>query len=190
MQPAIWGSAATVINSKTFTVADYAPNMSTKTVTSGSMWVNGPGAESRVTAESNFFSTVYYSLTGGITINDGNWHHLAITHEPSSVYADDPNLADAAVVATLYVDGVFQGRAGGSWAGMPTEFSYPGVRGDYDWSSTGSGGMTSEVAHLAIHNRALTQLEISSHAALRSLPPSWQGGYLVFDGSNWRQTLI
>lgn len=144
-----------------------------------------------VTVVSDYFGTTYWSINSDTDVCDGNWHHICYTLEDSSVYEDDPNLAGSGVVATLYVDGKLVGKDGGPSAEGPLAFEWPGTAGTWAWTGIGSNVSTkTEVAHLAIYHRALNYNEVAGHAALRALPPSWQGGYLVFDGSKWCQTLI
>jgi len=133
-----------------------------------------------------------WDILGTTNINDGQWHHVAITHESPSKYPDHPEWASKRAVISMWVDGEMQGRLAGDWDNIPLRglrFPY----GSYGYT-LGSGTRAwgnSAVAHLAWYGRALREKEIRHHASFISVPPAFAGGYMGFDGvSQWIGGLV
>jgi hypothetical protein len=134
---------------------------------------------------------VTWEIIGTTNINDGQWHHVAITHESPSEYPDHPEWASEMAVISLWVDGEMQGRVAGAWDYIPLrDIRFP--YGSYGFA-LGSGNRAwgnSAVAHLAWYGRALKDREIKHHASFTSVPPSFSGGNMVFGGTKWIQELV
>jgi hypothetical protein len=151
------------------------------------------GSPATIVVGSSFVGSPNYAIVGQKEVNDLEWHHVAVTVEDVSVYADDPLLNTSWLVVSLFVDGVLEGRTPSSiWDGFNTSFNFPGVSGDYWWTSIGSNTtVTPHVAHLAIHNKAIPQERLMSRYAYTQSPrPIINGGYRVWTGSKWENFLV
>ncbi len=90
--------------------------------------------------------SIFRWLPTGITLNDGNWHHICIV---CPYYASgDPTNVD--IAANIYVDG---SNANDGFSATPDVVNINNTIG----SSTGSGGVAGSMDEVAVWNSALSE---------------------------------
>lgn len=114
------------------------------------------------------------TLTGSVTVNDGNWHHIVATFAPPASMA-------------IYVDGVLDNSSSGtaslSWTGATTS--------SFAFTSAGGIGMFSGYLSLAAQYAvALRADQVSTHYYLTAFPQESTGARVgrVLDCVGWSGT--
>ena len=88
-------------------------------------------------------------------VDDGQWHHLVVTSEPSGVKAFDRTI--------MYVDGVERARRGGWSIGEVDDSGMPLKIGMGDRSTSSKSSFPGELDEVAVFDRCISAEEVESH---------------------------
>ncbi len=162
-------SGIAIASALNFQTVDWTLAAWIKTTTAGAMvlfetfgWLGGSSyAGWVVETDASGLINLYTGFGGGITtltgvtpINDGNWHHVAVTMDSAASYK-----------RSIYVDGVLDATASGLSYQLSTSVTtLIGVNAAVTGGSAWWNGRLDEILH---YSRALSGAEIASH---------WNGG--------------